>query len=63
MFGLPHLQFEVRVLFKPSCVRRLVLTSQPGAARRLNWDAFLPQRDGAVVNNYAGYLLRPREAA
>ncbi|MGK5024732.1 type VI secretion system baseplate subunit TssG [Janthinobacterium sp. RB2R34] len=63
MFGLRHLQFEVRVLFRPSCVRRLVLTSKPGAARRLNWDAFMPRRDGTVARDSAGYLLKLKEAA
>lgn len=63
MFGLPHLQFEVRVLLQPSYVRRLVLTSKPGAARRLNWDAFLPRRDGTVASDHAGYLLRLKETA
>lgn len=63
MFGLPHLQFEVRILFQPSCVRRLVLTSKPGAARRLNWDAFLPRRDGTVARASASYLLSMKEAA
>lgn len=62
MFGLLHLQCEVRIRFQPSCVRRLVLTSKPGAGRRLNWDAFLPRHDGTVSRDSAGYLLRFKEA-
>lgn len=62
MFGLPNLQFEVRILFKPSCLQRLILTSKPGAGRRLNWDAFLLRQDGKVSRDTAGYLLRPIDA-
>ncbi|MDN2711621.1 type VI secretion system baseplate subunit TssG [Janthinobacterium sp. SUN118] len=63
MFALPNLQFEVRILFKPPCLQRLILTSEPGAGRRLNWDAFLLRQDGNVSRNTAGYLLRFKEAA
>lgn len=59
MFELPNMQFEVRILFKPSCLKRLVLTSEPGAGRRLNWDAFLLGQHGNVSRDNAGYLLRP----
>lgn len=59
MFDLPNLQFEVRILFKPSCLNRLVLTSKPGAGRRLNWDAFLPGQHGKVTRDNAGYMLWP----
>ena len=59
LFGLPNLQFEVRLLLKPSCLQRLVLTSEPGAARRLGWHTFLLRRNGKVSRNTIGYLLRP----
>ncbi|WP_300750992.1 type VI secretion system baseplate subunit TssG [Janthinobacterium sp.] len=59
MFGLPNLQFEVRLLLKPSCIQRLVLTRESYVARRLNWDAFLPGRHGNVSRNTVSYLLRP----
>jgi type VI secretion system protein ImpH len=59
MFDLPNLEFEVRILFKPSCINRLTLTSKPGAGRRLNWDAFLRGQDGKVSRDSAGYMLRP----
>jgi len=58
MFDLHNLEFEVRVIFKPSCVKRLVLTSTCRAERRLNWDAFLPGKHDNVSRDYAGYLLR-----
>lgn len=58
MFGLPNLEFEVRLHLKPSCIKPLVLSSEAGAARRLGWDAFLPGRDGKVSRNTIGYLLR-----
>lgn len=58
MFGLPNLQFEVRLLLTPSCIERLVLTRGPGIGRRLNWDAFLPERNGKVSRNTVSYLLQ-----
>ena len=63
LFGLPNLEFEVRLILKPPCIKPLTLTSKTGAARRLGWDAFLPGPDGAVSRNTVGYLLRPSTAA
>ncbi|WP_295990245.1 type VI secretion system baseplate subunit TssG [Rugamonas sp.] len=57
LFGLPNLEFEVRLILKPSCLKPLTLTNAPGAARRLGWDAFLPRQDGTVSRNPVGYLL------
>ena len=62
LFGLPNLRFEVRLLLKPPCVRRVALTSQPGLARRLGWDCFLPRHDGSVSRATVGYMLRPLDA-
>ena len=62
LFGLPNLQFEVRLLLKPSCVQRLTVTSKPGLGRRLGWDCFLPRQDGQVSRATVGYLLRPKDA-
>lgn len=58
MFGLPNLQFEVRLLLKPSCIEHLLLTRKPGIGRRLNWDAFLLGQSGKVSRNTVSYLLR-----
>ncbi|MBJ7308832.1 type VI secretion system baseplate subunit TssG [Rugamonas sp. CCM 8940] len=62
LFGLPNLEFEVRLLLSPPCLRRLVLTSKPGAGRRLGWDAFLGGRDGKVSRSAVSYLLHPSVA-
>lgn len=59
LFGLPNLEFEVRLILNPSCVAPLVLTSKPGAARRLGWDVFLVGQDVQVCRSTVGYLLRP----
>lgn len=62
MFDPPNLEFEVRILFKPSCINRLTLTSKPGAGRRLNWDVLLRGQERKVSRDSAGYLLRPVDA-
>jgi len=59
LFGLPNLEFEVRLILKSSCIKPLTLTNNADAARRLGWDAFLPGQDGTVSRNTVAYLLRP----
>jgi len=63
LFGLPNLEFEVRLILKPSCIKPLTLTNKAGTASRLGWDAFLPSQDGTVSRNTVGYLLRPSGVA
>jgi type VI secretion system protein ImpH len=58
LFGLPRLAFEVRLILKPACIGRVVLSGDPGTARRLGWDAFLVGAGGPVSRNTVGYLLR-----
>lgn len=58
LFGLPNLQFEVRLLLKPSGIRRPVLTSKTCLGSRIGWNCFLPRADGQVARGGAGYMLR-----
>jgi len=57
-FDLPNLQFEIRLILKPSCVKKLVLTNKLDSPRRLGWDAFLPGKEGQITRNTVRYPLR-----
>lgn len=63
LFGVPNLQYEVRLILGAACVEPFVLTTRrPGAARRLGWDTFLMTGPGTVSGAAVRYLLRPSAA-
>lgn len=57
LFGLGNLRIAVRLILKPSCIQRAVLTSKADAARHLGWDAFLVGRSGRASRMSIDYLL------
>jgi len=60
LFGVPNLQYEVRLILSQACIGPLVLTTRrPGAARRLGWDAFLTSGSRPVSRAEVRYLLQP----
>ncbi|NRR34146.1 type VI secretion system baseplate subunit TssG [Oxalobacteraceae bacterium] len=61
-FDLPNLQFEVRLILKTTCIKRLVLRSKSVMAGRLGWDAVLPGKEGRLARSTVRYLLRPPQS-
>lgn len=58
LFGVPELQYEVRLILSPPCVQPLLLHSQPAARRRLGWTTFLSTVQGKVSSAEVRYLLQ-----
>lgn len=58
LFGVPDLQFEVRLILSPACIAPLLLCSRPAERSRLGWTTFLPTANGMVRNAEVRYLLK-----
>lgn len=59
LFGVPDLQYEVRLILSPPCIAPLLLSSNPSERRRLGWTAFLQTEPGKVRGAEVRYLLQP----
>ena len=57
LFGVPGLQYEVRLILSAPCVTGLVLSNAPARQRRLGWTTFLPTQQGQVRGAEVRYLL------
>ncbi len=58
LFGVPDLQYEVRLILSPPCITPLLLSSNPSARRRLGWTTFLQTAQGKVRGAEVRYLLQ-----
>ncbi|MGK5031598.1 type VI secretion system baseplate subunit TssG [Janthinobacterium sp. MDT1-19] len=58
LFGVPDLQYEVRLILSPPCITPLLLSSNPSARRRLGWTTFLQTAQGKVGGAEVRYLLQ-----
>ncbi len=59
LFGVPDLQYEVRLILSPPCIRPLLLSASPSDRRRLGWTTFLTTPQGKVRGAQVRYLLQP----
>ena len=58
LFGVPDVQYEVRLILSPPCIRPLLLSSKPSERRRLGWTTFLQTAQGKVRGAQVRYLLQ-----
>ncbi|WP_175445063.1 type VI secretion system baseplate subunit TssG [Janthinobacterium sp. MP5059B] len=58
LFGVPDLQYEVRLILSPPCITPLLLSSNPAKRRRLGWTTFLQTAQGKVRGAEVRYLLQ-----
>ncbi|KAB8064972.1 type VI secretion system baseplate subunit TssG [Janthinobacterium violaceinigrum] len=58
LFGVPDLQYEVRLILSPPCITPLLLSSHPSERRRLGWTTFLQAAQGKVSGAEVRYLLQ-----
>ena len=58
LFGVPDLQYEVRLILSPPCITPLLLSSHPSERRRLGWTTFLQTAQGKVGGAEVRYLLQ-----
>ncbi|WP_426070309.1 type VI secretion system baseplate subunit TssG [Janthinobacterium sp. DSP2-3-3] len=58
LFGVPDLQYEVRLILSPPCITPLLLSSNPSERRRLGWTTFLQTAQGKVGGAEVRYLLQ-----
>jgi len=58
LFGVPDLQYEVRLILSPPCITPLLLSSNPSERRRLGWTTFLQTTQGKVGGAEVRYLLQ-----
>ncbi len=58
LFGAPDLQYEVRLILSPPCIRPLLLSSNLAERRRLGWTTFLQTAQGKVRGAEVRYLLQ-----
>lgn len=61
LFGVPHLQYEVRLILNAACIAPLILTARPASPaqqRLLGWSTFLTTQPGRVRGAEVRYLLR-----
>ncbi len=58
LFGVPDLQYEVRLILSPPCIRPLLLSASPSDRRRLGWTTFLQTPQGKVRGAEVRYLLQ-----
>ena len=58
LFGVPDLQYEVRLILSPPCITPLLLSSNPSERRRLGWTTFLQTTQGKVRGAEVRYLLQ-----
>lgn len=57
LFGVPDLQYEVRLILSPPCMTPLLLSSHPSERRHLGWTTFLQTAQGKVRAAEVRYLL------
>ena len=57
LFGVPDLQYEVRLILSPPCITPLLLSSNPSERRCLGWTTFLQTAQGKVRGAEVRYLL------
>lgn len=58
LFGVPDLQYEVRLILSPPCITPLLLSSNPSERRLLGWTTFLQTTPGKVRGAEVRYLLQ-----
>ncbi|GAB3410910.1 type VI secretion system baseplate subunit TssG [Massilia agilis] len=58
LFATPTLQYEIRLLLAPSCIKRMSLSTH-SISRRLGWDTFLTGTAGVAQRPEIGAMLRP----
>ncbi|WP_215408490.1 type VI secretion system baseplate subunit TssG [Janthinobacterium sp. JC611] len=58
LFGVPDLQYEVRLILSPPCITPLLLSSKPSERRRLGWTTFLRTAQAEVRGAEVRYLLQ-----
>lgn len=58
LFGVPDLQYEVRLILSPPCITPLLLSANPAERRRLGWTTFLQTAQGKVRGAQVRYLLQ-----
>ena len=58
LFGAPDLQYEVRLILSPPCIRPLLLSSNLSERRRLGWTTFLQTAQSKVRGAEVRYLLQ-----
>ncbi|MDO8071968.1 type VI secretion system baseplate subunit TssG [Janthinobacterium sp. SUN176] len=58
LFGVPDLQFEIRLILSPPCITPLLLSSNPAERRRLGWTTFLQAAQNKVHGAEVRYLLQ-----
>lgn len=58
LFGVPDLQYEVRLILSPPCVTPLLLSANPSERRRLGWTTFLQTAQGKAGGAEVPYLLQ-----
>ncbi|MGK5056146.1 type VI secretion system baseplate subunit TssG [Janthinobacterium sp. LB2P49] len=58
LFGVPDLQYEVRLILSPPCITPLLLSANPTERRRLGWTTFLQTEQGKVRGAEVRYLLQ-----
>lgn len=57
LFGVPDLEYEIRLILSPPCITALILHAQPEQRRRLGWSTFLHTRQSKPRNAEVRYLL------
>jgi type VI secretion system protein ImpH len=58
LFGVPDLQYEVRLRLSPPCIAPLLLSANPSERRRLGWTTFLQTAQGKAGGAEVRYLLQ-----
>lgn len=58
LFGVPDLQYEVRLILSPPCITPLLLSANPSERRRLGWTTFLQTAQNKVRGAEVRYLLQ-----
>ncbi|MEG2029226.1 MAG: type VI secretion system baseplate subunit TssG [Janthinobacterium sp.] len=58
LFGVPDLQYEVRLILSPPCITPLLLSANPSERRRLGWTTFLQTAQGKAGGAEVRYLLQ-----
>ena len=58
LFGVPDLQYEVRLILSPPCIGPLLLSASPSERRRLGWTTFLQTAQDKVRGAEVRYLLQ-----
>ena len=58
LFGVPDLQYEVRLILSPPCITPLLLSANPAERRRLGWTTFLQTAQGKAGGAEVPYLLQ-----